>query len=105
MVLWSINQNAFIAAFFSLMSGQDKVHDFPFTIAFLLLSEEAHVEVQEEVFCSICVAFIIILSALCYTQKVVEVVFSFFCITEYRSSLSEYLREPLWCQKIHNRIY
>lgn len=105
LVLWNINQNACIAAFFSSTSGQDNVHDFPFTIAFLLLSEETHVEVQEKVFCSICVAFIIILSALCYTQKIVEVVFSFLCIRECRSSLSEYWREPLWCQKIHFRIY
>lgn len=80
LVLWSINQNAFIDASFSLMSGQDKAHDFPFTIAFLLLSEETHVEVQEKIFCSISVAFIIILSVLCYTQKIVEVVFIFLCI-------------------------
>lgn len=88
--LWSINQKAFIATFFLLMSGQDNVHDFPFTIAFLLLSEEVHVEVQDKVFCRICVAFIIILSALCYTQKIIEVTFSFLCIRECRSSLSEY---------------
>lgn len=66
------------------------MHNFPFTIAFLLLSEEAHVEVQEKVFCSICVVFILIFSALCYTQKIVEVVFSFLCIGERRTSLSEY---------------
>lgn len=70
------------------------MHDFPFTIAFLLLSEEARVEVQENVFCSICVVFIIILSALCYTQKITELVFSFLCIRECRSSLSEYWRVP-----------
>lgn len=87
------------------MSGQDNVHDFPFTIAFLLLSEEAHIEVQEKVFCNICVVFIITLSALCYNQKIVEVVFSFLCIGECRSSLSDYWRESLWCQKIHFRIY
>lgn len=66
------------------------MHGFPFTISFFLLSEEVHVDVQDKVFCSICVAFIIILSALCYTQKIVEVVFSCLCIGECGSSLSEY---------------
>lgn len=72
------------------MSGQDSMHDFPLAIAFLLLSEQAHVEVQDKVFCSICVACIIIFSALRYTQKIVEVVFSFHFIEECMSSVSEY---------------